>query len=58
MIKLGLCLKRLTTTLGDNYNPNQQFRLSKMDIKEGFWRLQVKKRRMELRIRATVLYSE
>ena len=41
MIKLGLCAKRIIATLANNYNPNQPFRFTKLDTKDGFWCLQV-----------------
>ena len=41
MIQLGQCVQRLITLLADNYDPDQPFLLSKLDIKDGFWRLAV-----------------
>ena len=42
MIQLGPCVKRPIATLADHYNPNQTFRFAKLDIKDGFWCLQVR----------------
>lgn len=41
MIQLGQCVQCLITLLVDNYDPNQPFLFSKLDIKDGFWRLAV-----------------
>lgn len=41
MIQLGHCIKRLVALLADNYDPNKPFMFSKLDIKDGFWRMSV-----------------
>lgn len=41
MIQLGQCVQRLIAFLADNYNPEQPFLFSKLDIKDGFWRMAV-----------------
>ena len=41
MVQLGLCLHRLVAKMADNHNPEQPFVFSKIDIKDGFWRLAV-----------------
>ena len=41
MIQLGQCVQRLIALLADNYDPNQPFLFSKLDIKDGFWRMAV-----------------
>ena len=41
MIQLGQCEKQLIVTLADNYDKKTPFRFSKIDIKDGFWRLVV-----------------
>ena len=41
MAQLGLCLKRLIAVMADNYNPQKPFMFSKLDIKDGFWRMRV-----------------
>ena len=40
-IHLGQCVQQLINTLAGNYNKKKPFRLSKLDIKEGFLRLAV-----------------
>ena len=41
MIKLGQCVQQLITTLADNYDKKAPFRFAKLDINNGFWRLEV-----------------
>ena len=41
MIQLGQCIHRIIATMADNYNPDQPFLFSKLDIKDGFWRVAV-----------------
>jgi hypothetical protein len=41
MAQLGFCLQRLVATIADNFNPNKPFMFSKLDIKDGFWRMRV-----------------
>jgi len=41
MIQLGQCVQRLIALLADNYDPDQPFLFSKLDIKDGFWRMAV-----------------
>ena len=41
MVQLGLSLKRIISTMVDNYDPAVPFRFSKLDIKDGFWRCAV-----------------
>jgi hypothetical protein len=41
MSQLGLCLKRIIALMADNYNLNKPFMFSKLDIKDGFWRMRV-----------------
>ena len=41
MIQLGNCMKRLVSTMADNYDPEKPFVFAKVDIKDGFWRLRV-----------------
>ena len=41
MGQLGKILKRLISSMADNYNPAIPFLFSKMDIKDGFWQLRV-----------------
>ena len=41
MAQLGLCLKRLVALMADNYDPQKPFVFSKLDIKDGFWRMRV-----------------
>jgi hypothetical protein len=41
MAQLGHCLKRIVSTMADNYVPTKPFMFTKLDIKDGFWRLRV-----------------
>ena len=41
LVQLGQCVQRIIALLADNYDPNQPFLFSKLDIKDGFWRLAV-----------------
>lgn len=41
MVQLGECVKRIIATLAENYDPNHPFVFSKIDIKDGFWRMAV-----------------
>ena len=41
MVQLGNCVQRLIALLADNYDPAQPFLFSKLDIKDGFWRMAV-----------------
>jgi hypothetical protein len=41
MAQLGHCLKRLVATMTDNFDPKKPFIFSKLDIKDGFWRMKV-----------------
>ena len=41
MVQLGNCVQRIIALLADNYNPSQPFLFSKLDIKDGFWRMAV-----------------
>ena len=41
MVQLGQCLNRIIAMLADNANKNQPFVFSKLDIKDGFWRMAV-----------------
>jgi len=41
MVQLGYCVQRLVALLADNYDPSQPFLFSKLDIKDGFWRMAV-----------------
>ena len=41
MVQLGQCVQRIIALLADNYDPDQPFLFSKLDIKDGFWRLAV-----------------
>jgi hypothetical protein len=41
MAQLGFCLQRIVATLADNMNINKPFIFSKLDIKDGFWRMRV-----------------
>jgi len=40
-IQLVQCVQRLIALLADNYDPDQPFLFSKLDIKDGFWRMAV-----------------
>ena len=41
MAQLGTSVKRLVCTMANNYDPNKPFIFTKLDIKDGFWRLAV-----------------
>ena len=41
MIQLLPCVKRVIANLKDNYNPNKSFSFDNIDIKDGFFCLQV-----------------
>ena len=41
MVQLGQALKRLIGVLANHHNPSQMFVFSKLDIKDGFWRMSV-----------------
>lgn len=41
MVQLGNCVQRLIKTLANNYDPEKPFAFSKLDIKDGFWRIAV-----------------
>ena len=41
MIQLGQCVQRLIALLADNFDPDQPFLFSKLDIKDGFWRMAI-----------------
>ena len=41
MAQLGQCIKRLVSLMAKNYNPAKPFLFSKLDIKDGFWRMAV-----------------
>ena len=41
MVQLGECIKRIVATMSKNHNPKSSFAFSKIDIKDGFWRLLV-----------------
>ena len=41
MVQLSQCVQRIIALLADNYDPDQLFLFSKLDIKDGFWRLAV-----------------
>ena len=41
MAQLGSVLKRIIYQMGTNFNPDKPFMYSKVDIKDGFWRLMV-----------------
>ena len=41
MVQLGNCVQRIIALLADNYDPSQPFLFSKLDIKDGFWRMAV-----------------
>ena len=44
MAQLGKCLQRIVALLADNYNPKEPFMFTKLDIKDGFWRMKVSDR--------------
>ena len=37
MVQLGQCVQRIIALLADNYDLDQPFLFSKLDIKDGFW---------------------
>ena len=39
MVQLGSSLRRIIATLAKNFNTSRPFKFSKIDIKDGFWRL-------------------
>ena len=41
MVQLGQTLKRIVALMADSFDPNQPFVFSKLDIKDGFWRMAV-----------------
>ena len=41
MVQLGLTLKRIISTMADNWDPTKPFIFTKLDIKDGFWRMSV-----------------
>ena len=41
MAQLGWVIRRIVTTMANNYNTKHPFLFSKCDIKDGFWRLSV-----------------
>ena len=41
MAQLGNCLKRIVATMADNFDMQKPFMFSKLDIKDGFWRMRV-----------------
>ena len=41
MVQLGYCLQRIVAMLADNYDKANPFVFSKLDIKDGFWRMAV-----------------
>jgi hypothetical protein len=41
MVQLGMAVKRLVATMADNFDMEQPFIFSKLDIKDGFWRMAV-----------------
>ena len=41
MVQLGQCMQRIVALLADNYDPKNPFVFSKLDIKDGFWRMSV-----------------
>lgn len=41
MVQLGQCMKRLVDLLAENSDPTRPFVFSKLDIKDGFWRMSV-----------------
>ena len=40
-VQLGQCLQKLIATIVENYDKNTLFKFTKIDIKDGFWRLSV-----------------
>ena len=41
MIQLGDCIQHLIALLTDHINPDHPFVFSKLDIKDGFWRMSI-----------------
>ena len=41
MGQLGSIVKRIVATMADHYNPTKLFMFTKLDIKDGFWRMAV-----------------
>jgi hypothetical protein len=41
MAQLGACIQRLVAKMADNFNPSMPFMFTKLDIKDGFWRMKV-----------------
>ena len=41
MAELGQVVRRMISTLANNYDPNKPFKFAKVDIKDGFWRMVV-----------------
>ena len=41
MSQLGFCLNRIVATMADNFDPDKPFMFTKLDIKDGFWRMRV-----------------
>jgi hypothetical protein len=41
MVQLGMAVKRLATTMADHFDLENPFIFSKLDIKDGFWRMAV-----------------
>ena len=41
IIHLGQCVQLIVATLVDNYEENTPFKFAKLDIKYGFWRLEI-----------------
>ena len=41
MTQLGLCIKRIVSTMATHHNKNKPFKFAKIDIKDGFWRMAV-----------------
>ena len=41
MAQLGYCLSRLVAMMADNYDLQRPFMFTKLDIKDGFWRMRV-----------------
>jgi hypothetical protein len=41
MSQLGLAIKRIISTMAKNHDTNKPFKFTKLDIKDGFWRMAV-----------------
>ena len=41
MAQLRHCLNCIVNTVADNFNPSEPFMFTKLDIKDGFWRMHV-----------------